>query len=257
MIRLTVARLFRGHLVAIILFGVVHLLVVAGDYGGPRPLLAFSPLFRLTDEGNLPSLFSALALAACALVAVRIAQSSALRAGEARGWRLLAGVFGFVALDEATQLHEVLSRFGAALGTSGPLLFAGAFPYAAVAVALAVVLHRFWFEQSRAVRRGIAVAGLLYVAAAVGLEAPENLMLDRGLGMYDLRLAPFHAAEELGEMAAAALFLRGFLLRFVELGGGPLLALVGERPIMAVAIVPESEIVDAPDPVAMEARKKR
>lgn len=250
---LTVSRVFRRHLLVIAVLGLLNLMVLIGDAAGHIGLLGFSPLFRVSGEGNIPNLFSALAIAAAALVALRVSQSAGLRADERAGWRVFAGLFGFMAIDEAVQLHEALNAIGHRLQAAGPWLYVGIFPYAAVAFLLSIILARFWVRQSKAVRFGIAAAGICYVAAAIGLEIPENVLGDAGVSPYDARMGALFAMEELGEMAAVALFLRTFLVRFAELGGGPLLALVGARPIFAIEIAPASKAIHAPDPISPQA----
>ena len=73
-------RLFRRHCTLVALLVAAHL-VVTGIYvsTGRDRLLGLSKLFRLTAEANLPSFFSALALAAAALAAALLAKADAGR----------------------------------------------------------------------------------------------------------------------------------------------------------------------------------
>lgn len=246
--RLTVSTIFRRHLLAIAMLGLLNAMTLVGDALGHINLLGFSTLFRLAYEANIPTLFSALALAVAALVALRLTQADGLADGDRAGWRVFALVFAFMALDEIAQLHEVLNAMGARFQPQGPWLYVGIFPYAVVALWLSLILFRFWQRQSGAVRGGIALAGGCYLIAAIGIEMPENLLTDAGVSDFDLRLGLLFAAEELGEMVAVAIFLRAFLVRFEELGGGPLLALVGERPLLALEIAPRLKAIPpAPD----------
>ncbi len=249
--RLSVSRIFRGHLLVILLLGCLNLLVMIGDARDNHLTAGLSHLFRLSSEGNVPNLFSALAIAAAALVAARVAQVPGLAAAERSGWRMLAILFAFMALDEAVQIHEGLSAVGHAYGAAGPWLNAGVFAYALVALFVIVWLFRFWLRQGRAVRAGFALGGIVYLVSAIGLEVRENVLMSAGVSHYDLRLGTLFTLEELGEMVAVALFLRTFLCRFAELGGGPLLALVGARPMLAIDIEPASELAHAPQPVKL------
>lgn len=236
--RLSVSAIFRWHLLAIATLGLLNAVTLIGDAFGRMGLLGFSNLFRVSYEANIPTLFAALALGAAALVALRLTQADDLAAEERTGWRVFAMVFAFMALDEIAQLHEVLNVVGHHLRAQGPWLYVGIFPYAVVALFLTVILFRFWKRRSRRVRGGIALAGGGYLIAAIGMEMPENLLIDAGVPFFDLRLGLLFAAEELGEMVAVAIFLRTLLVRFEELGGGPLLALVGARPLLAFEIAP-------------------
>lgn len=251
-IRLSASRIFRWHLIAIVLFGILNLLVLFGDALGYHGMLGFSALFRLSGEGNAPSAFSALALVAAALAAARNTQAGALREGERAGWRIFAILLTFMAIDEAIQIHEIMRAVGARLSAVSPWLAFSIYPYGLVALGLAVFLFRFWMRQSRAVMVGIALGGICYVVAAVGLELVEDRMFAAGIGNYDTRMGAAAAVEELGEMVAVALFLRAFLVRFGELGGGAFLSLVGARPILGIEIAPALQPGEPPKPVAVE-----
>jgi hypothetical protein len=224
----------------------------AADPPGYHERFGFAALFSFIVEGNIPSTFSGLVLAATALVAARLAQAEGLREGERNGWRIFAFTFLFLAVDETTQLHEALNPIGWALGTSGAWRHIGVFPYALLALCLGLALFPFWARQSRPVKWGIAAAGIAYVAATVGIEMPENMLREGGYPSRARRLVALNTVEEWTEMIAVAVFLRCFLIRFVELGGGSLLALVGARPMLAIEIV-QSEKVDSAQPVAVQA----
>lgn len=254
--RLSISTIFRRHLLAIAALAILNIVGWAVDPPNYHERFGFAALFSFIVEGNIPSIFSGLVLTATALVAARLAQSDSLREGERRGWRILAFTFVFLAVDETAQLHEALNPIGWALGTSGAFRHVGAFPYALLALCLGVALFPFWARQSRAVSWGIAVAGVAYVIATVGIEMPENMLRENGYPSRARRLVALNTIEESMEMLAVALFLRSFLIRFVELGGGPLLALVGARPLLAIQIV-ESEKVDAVEPVTVHACDQR
>lgn len=248
-VRLSAPRVFRWHLGAIVLLATLNLLVLGGDAAGYHGMLGFSPLFRLADEGNVPSIFSALAILACSLVAARITQADNLRDGERSGWRTLAMVLGFMALDEAVQIHEAVTGV-VRLNALQPWLLPVAYPYAVVALALGLLLFRFWQRQSRAVSLGILSGGVCYLAAAVGMEVVPERLFRAGIAVNDARYTACVALEETGEMLAVALLLRAFLVRCAELGGGPLLALVGARPMVEIEIAPDRQSPPLLQPIA-------
>ena len=236
--RFTVPRFFALHLAAILTLGLLNAIVLLGDTAGYHHLFGYSQLFRLSGEGNIPNLFSALGLVVGSLAAARLAQAGGLRTGERRGWIVLALVLVLMALDEAVQIHESLNAIGRRFNASGPFYYIGAFPYVLVAAGLALFLFRFWRGQSGPVKRGIVLGGAFYLFAAIGMEVFENILIDRGTSAFDPRMATLFLVEELGEMVASAILLRTFLLRFEELGGGLLWGLVGERPLFAIEIEP-------------------
>lgn len=255
-VRLSAGRVFRWHLASIVLLATLNLLVLAGDAAGYHGMLGFSPLFRLADEGNAPTIFSALAILAASLVAARIAQAGDGRDGERSGWRILAVVLAFMALDEAIQIHEAVTAI-VRLDALQPWLLPAAYPYAIVALILGLLLFRFWLAQSRAVRLGIALGGTCYLVSAVGMEIVAERLFGAGVTVHDVRFTTAVALEEIGEMLAVALLLRAFLSRFTELGGGPLLALVGVRPMLAVRIEPDMSLAPSPQPTVVRADARR
>lgn len=248
-VRLSARRVFRWHLGAIVLLATLNLLVLGGDAAGYHGMLGFSPLFRLADEGNAPSIFSAVAILAASLVAARITQADKLRDGERSGWRILAIILGFMALDEAIQIHEVVTGV-VRLDALQPWLLPFAYPYAVVALALGLLLFRFWQRQTRAVRFCFLSGGVCYLAAAVGMEIVAEQLFRAGIATDDARFTASVALEETGEMLAIALLLRAFLVRCTELGTGRLLALVGARPMVEIEITPAAQPASPLKPVA-------
>lgn len=233
---LTVSHIFRRHLLVIALLGAADAAVKIGDAAGHHTLFGLSWLFRLSDEGNVPTLFSALAIAAAALVALRLRRTPGLGPAEPAGWRVLAWLLACMALDEMLRLHEWLNYLGQRLFPWGPHLSLGVLPYGLAALAFGAALLRFWSGQSPRVRWMLAAAAATYVMAAFGLEIVEWRLVDAGAQLHDPAIALSILLEELGELFAIALLLRAFLTRFAELGGGPLLSLADERPILALAI---------------------
>lgn len=122
------------------------------------------PLFSVRVEGNLPTFFQALLLAACALLCAR------------KRWLSLAAVFLFLAFDEASGLHEMMNApLRDALGTSGLLHFPWVIPYAVLTAAVAVVHWRLLLGLPAWAGVRIAAAGVLYVGGALGTAAARGV----------------------------------------------------------------------------------
>lgn len=229
MTKVSPGRVFAFHLMAIAALGLAFAMVVTADRLGHPTLMGFSDLFRLQREGNAPSFFSALALIVAALAA-NANRSMLPKLDSERGtWAIIACVFTFMAVDEAIQLHEMIKLPNRIQRLSPYLYYAGVFPYLLLSIWLAIRLFPFWRNQSFPVRTGFAVGGVLYVFAAIGMELVESDYASAHLSEHSLRMSIGFAFEELGEMVAVAIFLRTFLTRLVELGGGLLLPLVVER----------------------------
>jgi hypothetical protein len=119
-----------------------------------------------------------------------------------RSWLLLAVVFCVLSLDEVANIHERLSpRISALVGDpSGVLTFAWVIPAVALGVAFLVVEIPFLRHLGPAGRR-LVVAGIVFVAGAVGLEMIEGDLSSRG-NDEALSYGLLVTAEELLEFGA-------------------------------------------------------
>lgn len=223
---------FRWHLVLIGLMGLLFATVVVGDVNGHHHVFGLSRVFRLSEEANVPTTFSFLALEAAALAALVIRNSAYIDAHERHRWTIFAVVFVFLGVDELWLLHELLSPIGDAMRLPDAFHYFGVFPYLLVAAVLGCYMLPFWLRQSRPVMICLALGGIGYVLAAIGMEVPGNLLTVAGTKPTDPVMAFCYAVEELGEMVAVALFLRAFLTRLGELPSGGAVGLLVRGPAM-------------------------
>ena len=165
-------------------------------------------LVSLSYEGNLPTWLSSSLLLACAVALVAIARAVGTRGGpHRRHWALLGGVFGYLSIDEAVELHE---RLNLLVDLDGPLYYGWIVPAAVVVAALGLAYVRFLLALPAVTRRRFVVAGLLYVGGALFMEVPLGLWVEaHGDGGLGYALIDF--AEELLEMTGASLFLFALL----------------------------------------------
>jgi hypothetical protein len=214
------SSILKLHLGVIGILVAGHLLVTLGAALGHEELLGVSGLLNLADEGNVPTLFSALALLLCA-------GASALNAalepapGQVTGWRLLAAGFLFLACDEASQIHELFDQLP--LGTS----YAWMFPFAV--------------RLPSAPRLLLIVGASLYVGSALGMELVEFAVVRRFTEDFyaNWRFSLFITLEEAGEMVGVAIMLNA-LLRNLAAGGGVALRLSPLPPASEHAKEPAS-----------------
>ena len=105
----------------------------------------FVALLGVSSEAKTPTWYSAACLLLCSLLLLLIAQSKR-RSEDAfrRYWLLLAILFAFLSLDEATSVHETATRpIRAALDTKGPFYYAWVKPGMAFVVLFAVAYCAF------------------------------------------------------------------------------------------------------------------
>jgi hypothetical protein len=228
------SSILKLHLGVIGILVAGHLLVTLGAALGHEELLGVSGLLNLADEGNVPTLFSALALLLCA-------GASALNAalepapGQVTGWRLLAAGFLFLACDEASQIHELFDQLP--LGTS----YAWMVPYALGVLVVALVMFPFAVRLPSAPRLLLIVGASLYVGSALGMELVEFAVVRRFTEDFyaNWRFSLFITLEEAGEMVGVAIMLNA-LLRNLAAGGGVALRLSPLPPASEHAKEPAS-----------------
>jgi hypothetical protein len=184
-------------------------------------MMGLSPLFDFNTEGNLPSFYSAVALLfASVLFFVIAGDASARNDPWQRHWRGLGLIFLFLSIDEAAELHGILSgplRDFAHL--SGWLLFAWVVPYGILTLIVAVAYRSFWWALPPKPRVQLAIAAVIYVVGALGFEllggeiVSEHGGLRTGLGSWQHAIT--YTVEELLEMIGALLCINA-LLQYID-----------------------------------------
>jgi len=206
----------RTLLFAVVIMNVIAFAVLAFTDATGRDGGELARLFDVADEGNLTAWASALLLLLAAVLLGIIARASK-DAGDpdARSWRLLAWVFVYLSLDEAAALHEILiDPVKSATHVSGPFRFAWVFVAIPLLAILGVVLLGFIRRLPTATRRAFIVAGLVFIAGAVGVEVIGGMLVDRGIEPHGLHRI-LVSIEELLENVGAALFI-GALLTYMR-----------------------------------------
>lgn len=154
----------------------------------------------LSYEGNLPTWYSSGLLWTAAL---GLSGCAGREVGRARlGWWGLAAIFMLMSLDESIELHEELG--GAEL--HGVLHFSWVVPGALLTGAFCVAYLRFWWRLPAPTRRGFAVAFVIYVGGALGMELPLGAWFEQH-GDENLGYAVLDFVEESLEIAGLSVFL--------------------------------------------------
>ena len=122
-------------------------------------------------------------------------------------WTLLAVVMVALSIDEAVSVHE---RLGSALRdelhTTGVLYYVWVVPALAFVGVLALVQLRWWLAFPTRTRVLLALAAVVFVGGAAGLEVLAGLG-DETDGTATLLSVTLTALEELLEMAGLSLFV--------------------------------------------------
>lgn len=171
--------------------------------------------FDFNGESNFPTLFSFLLLltASVLLLIISLHPLKSSNKSDKRCWRLLSGVFFFLATDEFVQLHENFNRF-IRLITGGDLpaalYYAWVVPYSLGLVVLLLMLKDFLLALPLRIRALFFLSGLIYVLGAIGLETLEAYF-DVIQGRDGRKAALLCTLEELLEMDGVILFIYALL----------------------------------------------
>ena len=198
--RSTSSRMRRAALLQLIppgrlAFWLMQVVAIFGVAGG---IVAVGKLdvraFDLNREQSLPALFSALLLLGAAAAALAVAQVHARRGANA--WRVLAGVFAVLGVDEFAALHEDFQWATGVLGQAflAPILLAGA-------IAGLLVLRRVWALTSV---RFLLLGGALAWVTSQALDALHHRLSAHAATSDDF--AYMIVPEELLEMSGSVLF---------------------------------------------------
>lgn len=164
-------------------------------------------VFHMGREANVPTWYSAILMFLAGFLLALIA--AAKRQGKDRfrwHWLLLSLIFIYLSADEAAVLHEEL---GSLLGTYIPnrfLRFGGWIGFAVIGMLLfAAVFLPFWAQLEGLTKWLFALAGVLFVGGAMGVE---SLSIPYEMGRApSYRWAVQTAIEETLEMAGVAVFV--------------------------------------------------
>jgi hypothetical protein len=201
-------RTARGLVAAVALVSIAGLVVELGGYrlGWPDGPVE---LFGLSYEGNVPTwAASALLVLAAALLVASAERAATDRAA----WWALAGVFAFLSLDEAIEIHEHL---GGLVPGSGVLFFSWVIPGAAFVGVVALAFARFLLRLPAPHRRRFVLAGGLYVSGALLLELPLGWWTERE-GDDNLTYGLLDWLEESLELAGSTVFVLALRARLAE-----------------------------------------
>lgn len=193
---------FLGTVVAALV--ALHALVQLARFAtGNERLYGLVYLFGLGADGNLPTLYSTLAL----LLAAALLAVVALRSPAERGyWWVLCAIFVFLALDESLELHEkLILPLREALHTTGLLYYAWVVPYGIAALLFALAYLRFLRRLPAQTALFFVIAGSVFVAGAVGMEMIGGLLAEQGHVGQPAYVAA-QTLEEALEMGGIVLF---------------------------------------------------
>ena len=127
--------------------------------------------FSLDGEHNLPTMFSVALLWFSALLLGCITWAEDKGRLNTLYWLGLTITFFIMGLDESTMLHERCTEIiRGIMDTSGLFHYAWVVPYLVFVLLFMLCYSRFFFKLPSGMRKKIALAVVLYISGALGLE---------------------------------------------------------------------------------------
>ena len=201
------------------LFGVVAALTVINSvvlffyfYIPDDDVYGLVDLFDLDIEGNIPTLYSALAMLFSAALLWFIAHLPQRgRDGKRAYWFGLALVMAFLAVDEGAVIHENLSDLlEEYMVAEGFLYFLWIIPYGIASLVLAGIYLRFVWALPAATRTLFIAGGSIFLTGAIGIEMFGARAADLH-GTDSISYCVLYTFEEFFEMTGIVVFIHGLL----------------------------------------------
>jgi hypothetical protein len=221
--------LFLAMIIAIINIGNAAGLISTYYLGQPFVFGLF-PLFDLDKERNIPSYFSSVALLFCASILYVIALARKRTSEhDYLHWGGLSAVFLFLSFDEFAELHErLIEPLRTALGTSGVLYYAWVLPYGIFVAIMISIYLPFLRNLGRRIRRLSVIAGVVYIAGAIGCELISGYYFD-AYKQKDVTYALIATCEETLEMTGIVIYAYA-LMSYIDSNLGDLFFRITSSP---------------------------
>ena len=180
------------------------------------PFHTFYKYFNVGRERNIPTLYSVIALTVAAtLLATNARHSWEKCDGQHRYWAGLALIFLFLAFDEGTKIHEMMSGvMGRWVTRKGYLYWPWVIPYGFAVLVLAAVYLRFMIQLSRTTRYYFILAALLFLGGVIDVEMLSAW--EKDLNDYTILYCVLYSLEEFLEMIGVAVFIYALLKNLAD-----------------------------------------
>ena len=172
------------------------------------------PMFNVSHEQNIPTLFSVLLLITCSILLSLIFYLHRKQDAKLKMyWAILAIGFAYMAIDEFTELHENIGfLFKPLIGSysHGFLYYSWVMPAMALMVFLAIFYTKFLFMLPKTTRINFIIAAIIYLTGLIGIEMPGGHYYELH-GRENLSYSMITTLEESLEMLGLILFIRALL----------------------------------------------
>ena len=180
-------------------------------------LFGLVDLFDFAIEGNIPTLYSAVAILFCSALLALITHANWHQPdGRRFYWLGLTILFLFLAIDEGAAIHEAVgSYFERYLFAEGFLYFMWVVPYGIATVVLGLVFLKFVWELPKNTRARFIVAGVIFLTGVLGIEMLGAREADLH-GTETVAYCIFYSLKEMLEMLGIILFIYALLSHLAQ-----------------------------------------
>jgi len=193
---------------ALLIIAVLHIVSWVPVFLGQQDYTII--FFDVTEEGNIPTLFSTCLLLINGLLTLMIAYAERSVRGRFLYWLVLGLAFLWMGMDETIMIHEYISDWlHAHLQTTGIFRFAWVIPYGIAVLIFIAFYTRFFLSLPTVTKKWLSISGTVYLLGAVGMEMLGSYRYD-GHG-FDSVYNIINGFEELTEMTGAILLIYTFL----------------------------------------------
>ena len=186
--------------------------------GNTPKIFAAIDLFDANQEMNVPTFYSAFILVLSSLLLIRISVHKNRQDESYIHWLILGLIFLFLTIDELYSVHNRLGgSLAQILGTSGYLHNDWVIPYTIATIFILTMYSRFLLALPKRTAILFVVAGLIYLAGAVGFEVIGGHHIE--LYQRDLTYHIYATIEEFLEILGISIFIYS-LLSYISSGYG-------------------------------------
>jgi hypothetical protein len=180
-------------------------------------LFGLLDLFDFAIEGNIPTLYSAVAILLCSALLALITYTEWHKPESKRSyWLGLTMLFLFLAIDEGVAIHEAIGSYlERYLHAEGFLYFMWVVPYGIAVVMIGLVFLKFVRELPKNTQTRFVMAGVIYLVGVLGIEmlgAREADLHDTYTVLYSV----LYTLEEMLEMLGIVIFIYALLSHITE-----------------------------------------
>jgi len=186
-------------------------------YLGDDELFGLIDFFDFDIEGNIPTLYSAVAVLFCsALLALITVTNWHKPDGKRAHWLALTILFFLLAIDEGTAIHEEIGTFlERYMDATGAFYFLWVVPYGIATLVLGLAYLKFVWELPEDTRVRFVMAGVIFLTGALGVEMLGAW--EAGLhGTTTVTYCVLYSLEEMLEMLGIILFIYALLLHLAQ-----------------------------------------